>query len=81
VNNPIPEEAAEAACTCYPTDPKTWTRYGDAVEPGSTMEPDPDCPEHFPQTITSVRDLLGIAPDWTDGMSTVDWVRAQRDRS
>jgi len=31
--------------------------------------------------ISSVRDLLGIAPDWTDGMSSVDWVRAQRDRS
>jgi len=33
-------------CTCHPTDPSTWTRYGDAVEPGSMWEPDPDCPEH-----------------------------------
>lgn len=29
----------------------------------------------------SAWDLLGIAPDWTDGMSSVDWVRAQRDRN
>jgi len=36
-------------CTCYVTDEKTWTRYGSAVEPGSQMEPNPDCPEHFPR--------------------------------
>lgn len=28
----------------------------------------------------TARDLLGIAPGWTDGMSSVDWVRQQRDR-
>lgn len=42
------------ACTCYWVDPKYWfTHYG-AVEPGSTMEPNPDCPEHFPQPPTRV---------------------------
>jgi hypothetical protein len=38
------------ACTCYWVDPKYWTTHYGAVEPGSTMEPNPDCPEHFPQT-------------------------------
>jgi len=37
-------------CTCHPTDPSTWTRYGDAVEPGSMWEPDPACPEHGAHT-------------------------------
>jgi hypothetical protein len=37
------------ACICTVTDPKAWTMYGGAVEPGSTMEPDPGCPEHFPE--------------------------------
>ena len=36
-------------CICTPTDPKSWTRHGDSVEPGSTLEPDPLCPEHFPE--------------------------------
>lgn len=38
------------ACTCHWVDPKYWTTHYGAVEPGSTMEPNPDCPEHFPQT-------------------------------
>lgn len=37
-------------CICYVTDEKHWFRYGSAVEPGSQMEPNPDCPEHFPRT-------------------------------
>ncbi|BDZ52787.1 hypothetical protein GCM10025867_50280 (plasmid) [Frondihabitans sucicola] len=36
-------------CTCYPTDPKTWTRHGSAVEPGSMLEPNDECPVHFPE--------------------------------
>lgn len=39
-------------CTCTVTDPKTWTTYGSAVEPGSMMEPDPDCVAHFPEANT-----------------------------
>jgi hypothetical protein len=34
-------------CTCYWTDPSTWFVYYGAVEPGSQMEPNPDCPVHF----------------------------------
>jgi len=37
-----------AECTCTVTDPKTWTTHNGAVEPGSMMEPDPDCDAHFP---------------------------------
>lgn len=35
-------------CTCFWTDPKYWTTYGSAAEPGSQMEPNYDCPVHFP---------------------------------
>lgn len=35
-------------CICFWTDPSTWTTYGSAVEPGSQMEPNPECPVHFP---------------------------------
>ena len=40
-------------------------------------------PPETPITVRpmSVMDLVGIAPDWTDGMSSVDWVRQSRDRS
>lgn len=34
-------------CTCFWTDPATWTYYGSAVEPGSQMEPNPECAVHF----------------------------------
>lgn len=36
----------EPKCECFFTDPKYWTRLGSAVEPGSQMEWNPDCPAH-----------------------------------
>lgn len=39
--------SVKVVCTCFVTDESTWTRYGSAVEPGSQMEPNPDCTEHF----------------------------------
>lgn len=43
---------SDNGCSCYWVDPKYWfTHYG-AVEPGSQMEPNPDCPEHFPKEPT-----------------------------
>ncbi|WP_456505805.1 hypothetical protein [Arthrobacter sp. UYCu723] len=36
-----------ATCICYWTDQKYWTTHYGAVEPGSTMEPNPDCKVHF----------------------------------
>lgn len=35
-------------CTCFWTDPKTWFYYGSAVEPGSQMQWNPECPAHPP---------------------------------
>jgi hypothetical protein len=29
------------------TDPRTWTRHGGAVEPGSAFEPNPEFRVHF----------------------------------
>jgi hypothetical protein len=37
-------------CTCFVTPEHTWFRYGSAVEPGSQMEWNPDCPVHLPYT-------------------------------
>jgi hypothetical protein len=36
-------------CTCFPVDPKYWTTHYGAVD-ATTLEPNPDCPEHFPRS-------------------------------
>ena len=38
--------ARDDDCTCPWLPPAMWTTYGGAVEPGSTREPDMECPEH-----------------------------------
>ena len=44
-----PKFMPKPECECWLTDEKYWfTHYG-AVEPGSQMEPNPDCREHFPK--------------------------------
>ena len=43
---------AMSVCTCYVTAESMWTVYGGAVEPGSQLEPNPDCPVHFPTPAT-----------------------------
>jgi hypothetical protein len=40
---------AEPTCICFWTDPSTWFMYYGAAEPGSQMEPNPECPVHFPE--------------------------------
>lgn len=35
-------------CICFVTPERTWFRYGSAVEPGSQMEWNPECPVHPP---------------------------------
>ena len=40
----------QVGCTCYVTDPSTWFVHYGAVEPGSQMEPNYECFEHFPHT-------------------------------
>lgn len=41
---PIP--TVGGGCECWVTPEHMWTRYGDAVEPGSRFEWNPDCPKH-----------------------------------
>jgi hypothetical protein len=36
-------------CICYFTDEKYWFVHYGHVEPGSQMEPNDDCPVHFPE--------------------------------
>ncbi|QFG09619.1 hypothetical protein HYQ00_gp75 [Arthrobacter phage TripleJ] len=36
-------------CTCYWVDPKYWTTHYGAVDPATTMEPNPDRLVHFPE--------------------------------
>jgi len=33
-------------CECWPTPPETWTTHYGAVEPGSAIEFNPECPAH-----------------------------------
>ena len=35
-------------CECWVTPEHMWFRYGSAVEPGSQVEWNPDCPKHRP---------------------------------
>ena len=39
-------EKAGDGCTCS-VNPNPFTHYG-ATEPGDALEPDPECPKHFP---------------------------------
>jgi hypothetical protein len=36
-------------CTCHPVPEQYHTTHYGATEPGSTLEPDYDCPVHFPE--------------------------------
>lgn len=50
------EPEGSEQCKCFVTPEETWTRYGSAVEPGSQMEPNPDCRVHFPAAPAPVAD-------------------------
>lgn len=39
---------APAECTCFITPEGTWTTHYGAVDPASQLEPNYDCPMHFP---------------------------------
>lgn len=51
----------ESGCECWPTDPSTWTTYGSAVEPGSTLEPNPECPVHYPENMPQLRRYIDVS--------------------
>lgn len=42
-------------CTCHPVPERYHTTHYGATEPGSTLEPDYDCPVHFPGETTEER--------------------------
>jgi|GEM_PF-4805526 len=67
-------------CTCFVTPEKYWTTHYGAVEPGSMYEPNPDCQEHFGGMEIGALDLLGIAPDFTGGLSVDEYMDEQRGR-
>jgi hypothetical protein len=48
-------------CTCFEVPPQYWTTHYGAVEPGSTLEPNPECLEHFPETAPRHRLVLSVA--------------------
>jgi hypothetical protein len=59
----VPELMA-GTCLCWPVPPSMWTTHYGAVEPGSTHEYNPDCPEHGEgRRLTSegVADLFPVA--------------------
>ncbi len=39
----------QVRCVCFTVPEERWTRHYDATEPGSMVEPNPDCPVHFPK--------------------------------
>ena len=54
--DPEGQPEGSECCECFVTPEETWTRYGSAVEPGSQMEPNPDCRVHFPAAPAPVPD-------------------------
>lgn len=50
VTQPNPAPVDDTTCTCHVVE-DPWTYYGIA-EPGGAMEPDPECPVHFPADTT-----------------------------
>lgn len=53
-------------CTCFVTPEHMWTRHYGAIEPGSQMEPNPDCPVHFPPDRPSHQCACGGFIGWED---------------
>lgn len=64
-------------CTCFPVPEKYWTTHYGAVDPATTMEPNPECPEHFPIEGVVVKhsppELL-VTID-TEGDTTHNWMK------
>lgn len=43
-----PTPTAEQECTCFPVPERLHTTHYGATDPATTLEPNPDCPLHFP---------------------------------
>ena len=49
-------------CTCFWTPEHTWTKHYGAVEPGSQMEPNPECPVHALTSYKTQQEMTMDAP-------------------
>lgn len=56
-------------CACTMTDPKWWTMYGGATEPGSQWEWNPDCPVHPPRSWQHPHPMAFYRVRYVAGMS------------
>jgi len=54
-------------CTCFWTDPKYWFVYYGAVEPGSQIERNPDCPVHRGPDVAAQQEVLAEIAAEADG--------------
>lgn len=54
-------------CTCYWTDPSTWFYHYGTPEPASTMEWNPDCPQHGDTPIE--RETAFVLGRWPTGIA------------
>ena len=72
----LADPADRDECTCPWVDPKYWTTYYGAVEPGSTREYDPTCPAHGELRKRAERAEAEVA----ELRATVERVRALADR-
>lgn len=50
-------------CECWVTPESDWFRYGSAVEPGSQVEWNPECPMHPADENGAPADPDGRSPD------------------
>lgn len=60
------EENSSVECTCFWLPPEQWdTSYYGIAEPGSQMEPNPECPVHFPNPTVAEGDsaVAAVAHD------------------
>lgn len=62
-----------AKCTCFELPPEMWTTHYGAVEPGSTHEPNPDCPEHFRKPPYRLDDGT-----WSDGVDRTSMIKLHK---
>lgn len=54
INRRVEWARAGRGCTCHPVPERYHTTHYGATEPGSTLEPDYDCPVHFPPDATVI---------------------------
>jgi hypothetical protein len=60
-------------CTCFPTPPSQWTRYGSAVDPATQWQWNPECQEHPADDAPSgAREAVALLADLRDRLTRAD---------